>query len=77
MKLWLRRHGANSDEVPIYVLHLRELFHQEIEFAYQEKLQELYEGWSKAIVDYYMQNIHKEVSFINMVVWKNFKNPRR
>ena len=77
VKLWLRRHGANSDKVSIYVLHLRELFHQETEFAYQEKLQELCERWSKAFVDYYMQNIHKEVSFINMVVWKNFKNPRR
>ena len=38
VKLWLRQHGANSDEVPIYVLHLCELFHQETEFAYQEKL---------------------------------------
>ena len=29
VKLWLRRHGANSDEIPVYVSHLRELFHQE------------------------------------------------
>ena len=62
VKLWLRQHGANSDKIPIYVSHLRELFHQEAEFSYKEKLKELCEDWSKAFVDYYMQNIHKEVS---------------
>ena len=34
VKLWLRRHGVNSHEIPIYISHLRELFHQETEFAY-------------------------------------------
>ena len=32
------------------------------EFSYKEKLKELCEDWCKAFVDYYMQNIHKEVS---------------
>lgn len=31
VKPWLRWHGANSDEIPIYVLHLHELFHEETE----------------------------------------------
>ena len=73
VKLWLRRHGANSDEIPIYASHLRELFHQESELAYQEKLKELSKNWSKAFVDYYMQNIHEEVSFINVVNLKRKK----
>ena len=34
VKLWLRQHGVNSHEIPIYISHLRELFHQETEFAY-------------------------------------------
>ena len=74
VKLWLRRHGANSNEIPIYISHLRELFHQETEFAYRGKLKELCKDWSKAFVDYYMQNIHEEVSIINMHKYNGLVN---
>lgn len=33
-KLWLRRHGAKSDEIPVYVSNLRKLFHQPSSEAY-------------------------------------------
>lgn len=28
VKLWLRSHGVISDEIPVYVFYLRDLFHQ-------------------------------------------------
>ena len=62
IKLWLRRHGATSAEIPVYVSHLRQLFHQESEDAYHKMLTQLQSDWSKAFLDHYMQNVHQHVS---------------
>ena len=31
VKMWLHSHGAKPVEIPIYISHLRQLFHQETE----------------------------------------------
>lgn len=38
VKAWLRIHGATSIEIPVYVSHLHQLFHQETEDMYLQKL---------------------------------------
>ena len=38
-KVWLRKHGAKSVEIPVYVSNLRELFHQP---TYQAYLRNMY-----------------------------------
>jgi len=60
-KIWLRRHGAKSDEIPVYVLNLRELFHQPSYKVYLGKLDSVKVNWSKAFLDYFEGNIHVEV----------------
>ena len=62
VKLWLRRHGAVSAEIPIYVSNLRDLFHQPSEEAYRNKLEELKTKWSEAFLEYYYDSVHPEVS---------------
>ena len=62
IKTWLRNHGAKPVEIPIYVSHLRQLFHQETEDKYLQKLEEFCNDWSKAFLDYYMEKIHQNVS---------------
>lgn len=61
VKLWLRRHWAKSDEIPVYVSNLRELFHEPTYKAYLGQLETLKVNWSKAFLDYYNENIHVEV----------------
>ena len=51
VKLWLRRHGAVSAEIPIYVSNLRDLFHQPSEEAYRNKLEELKTKWSEVFLE--------------------------
>lgn len=63
VKLWLRRHGATSSEVPIYISNIREMFHQPTEEEYLTKLQELQVDWSKPFLEYYQQEIHPEVCY--------------
>lgn len=65
VKMWLCSHGAKPVEIPIYISHLRQLFHQETEDMYLQKLEEYCADWSKAFLDYYMQNIHENVSYIH------------
>jgi len=62
-KAWLRSHIAVADEIPVYVLHLRQLFHQETEERYLEKLHEYCVDWSQAFLDYNFENIHENVSY--------------
>lgn len=40
VKMWLCSHGAKPVEIPIYISHLRQLFHQETEDVYLQKLEE-------------------------------------
>lgn len=68
VKLWLRRHGAVSDEIPVYVSNLRDLFHQPSEEAYENKLSELKMKWSDTFSEYYYNSIHPEVSIPDMML---------
>ena len=68
MKLWLRRHGSVSDEIPVYVSNLRDLFHQPSEEAYKNKLDELKMKWSDTFSEYYFNSIHPEVSIQHIVL---------
>ena len=67
IKIWLRRHGAASAEIPVYVSHLRQLLHQETEDCYHNMLAELQADWSKAFLGYYMQNVHQQVSLFMII----------
>ena len=60
-KIWLRRHGAKSVEIPVYISNLRELFHQSTYQEYLNKLECLKVNWSLAFLEYFEQNIHSEV----------------
>ena len=62
VKLWLRRHGAVSAEIPIYVSNLRDLFHQPSEEAFRNKLEELKTKWSEVFLEYYYDSVYPEVS---------------
>ena len=61
-KLWLKRHGARSDEIPIYVSNFRDLLHEPTCNAYLRKLEMLKANWSKAFLDYY--NIDVDVQYL-------------
>ena len=62
IKAWLQHHRPTPEEIPIYVSHLRQLSHQSTERSYQQMLTNLQSDWSKAFVDYYMDNVHQQVS---------------
>ena len=63
-KLWLRRHGATSSEVPVYVSHLREQFHQ----GYDSHLEEVKVNWSEAFLSYYMTEIQNKVGRLDCII---------
>ena len=65
-KRWLHSHGAQAREVPFYVSCLRELLHQPAEKEYTCCLEKLQMQWSRAFLDYYMENIHCEVSCVHV-----------
>ena len=67
-KLWLRRHGATSSEVPVYVSHLRELFHHESRQGYDCHLEEVKGNWSEAFLSYYMTEIHNKVGRLDCII---------
>ena len=69
VKVWLRKHGAASDEMPVYVSHLRDLFHQETQEDYEQHLKEFKVTWSEAFLNYYMEEVHAKVWWhIHMLV---------
>lgn len=61
-KLWLRNHGAVSNEIPVYISHLRDLLHQASRKEYDNRLDELKLDWSEAFLVYYMDEIHSKVT---------------
>ena len=60
-KTWLKQHGAKFTEIPVYISHLQDLFHQPTIEDYNSKLSEYRCEWSKAFLDHYMENIHPRV----------------
>ena len=51
-KVWLKKHGATSQEVPVYVSHLCELLNQCSTCGYEEKLKQFEGLWSKPLYQY-------------------------
>ena len=62
VKFWLRKHGATASEVPVYVSDMRDLFHQESEIKYYERLEELKVKWSEAFLQYYQNELNEKAS---------------
>ncbi len=60
-KLWLRNHGASSEEIPVYSANHRQLFHQPSEQAYSESLNSLKPLWSQSFLSHYTDHIHPQV----------------
>jgi len=56
-KLWVRRHGEKSNEIPVFTRILSSV--NISEFLY--KFENVRMNWSKGFVDYYEQTIHAEV----------------
>lgn len=67
IKTWLRKHGALSSEIAVYVDHFRELLHLETEEEYTSKLKEFETIWSHPYLEYYMSNMHPEVSILSLI----------
>lgn len=61
VKTWLKQHGATFTEIPVYISHLQNLFHQPTIEDYNSKLSEYRCEWSKAFLDHYMENTHPRV----------------
>ena len=67
LKAWLKQHDACASEIPVYVSHLRDLFHQSSKEKYTTRMEELRKDWSQPFTDYYMTFIHPEVPLLVMV----------
>ena len=62
-KVWLRKHGATASEIPVYISHLQELFHQQFEKQYCATLVELRLKWSEAFLTYHMEVLDDKVKY--------------
>jgi hypothetical protein len=60
----LRKHGATSAEIPVYVSYIRELLNQSSYSNYEEKFEELKDNWSQPFLEYYMKTFHAEVNMV-------------
>ena len=60
-KHWLKGHGANSAEIPVYVNNLRNLLHQKSKAEYDIHLCRINQSWSQPFLHYYMSEIHTKV----------------
>jgi hypothetical protein len=58
----LRKHGATSAEIPVYVSYIRELLNQSSYSNYEEKFEELKDNWSQPFLEYYMKTFHAEIA---------------
>ena len=61
VKFWLRKHGATSAEVPVYVSDVRELLHQTSVVEYKCQLEMLKLKWSEPFYCYYMKELDEKV----------------
>jgi len=62
IRMWCRKHGAPSADISIYVESVRRLFHSVSKQKYQKQLKESLTVWDAAFEDYYMKNIHSDVT---------------
>ena len=61
---WLCSHGAKSDDLLIYLLDLRELFHQPTQPEYRAFLKDATEKWSTPFREYYTNEIAPDIRSI-------------
>ena len=64
VKAWLKKHGASSVEIPVYISHLRDLLNQRSASGYEKKLAEFQVLWSKPFYQYFMAEIHNQVLIV-------------
>lgn len=64
VKFWLRKHGATSAEVPVYVSDVRELLHQPSAAEYKCQLEMLKLKWSESFYCHYMKELDEKVCSI-------------
>jgi hypothetical protein len=60
-KYWLRKHGANSTEIPVYIADIRSLLQSESEIDYLDNLSMLKDKWSNPFTEYFMTEIHPDI----------------
>ena len=61
---WLRRHGAPTQDVAVYMSDTRHLLHLPSEEEYTSELDRLSSNWSAPFLDYYLSNIHGDIQCI-------------
>ena len=62
VRLWCRNHGAPKADVSVYVEDLRLLFHTSTEKEYEQNLKEKSKDWDALFAEYYLKEIHLNVS---------------
>ena len=65
VKAWLRKHGASSEEVSVYVADIQNMFHLPTEKQYTDSLQEMEKRWSAPFFDYYKLHIHPDIHSVS------------
>lgn len=61
MRLWLRKHGAPSQDIAIYSEDVFKLFHSVSEEQYEQQLAIVSQKWDAAFEQYYRNEIHPDV----------------
>ena len=61
MRLWLRKHGAPSQDIAIYSEDVFKLFHSVSEEQYEQQLAIVSQKWDAAFEHYYRNEIHPDV----------------
>lgn len=68
MKFWLRKHGATSSEVPVYVSDIRELLHQPSASEYQCQLDQLKLKWSEPFYCHYVKELDEKLYLCIVII---------
>ena len=61
MRLWLKKHGAPSQDIAVYSEDVFKLFHSKSIEQYEQQLAVISEKWDAAFEHYYRNEIHPDV----------------
>ena len=61
MRLWLRKHGAPTQDIAVYSEDVFKLFHSVSEEQYEQQLAVASHRWDAAFEHYYLNEIHPDV----------------
>lgn len=64
VKRWLRSHAAPSQDVLEYTKYVQQIFHQRTLVEYQTQLDEMQKKWSAPFYEYFLENIHAQITSI-------------